>query len=1051
MRAHPPSTSADHLLAEGRALHRLARSLLDDGDVDDVLQDAAVAAMTATPRRPGPWLRAMLRNLALLRRRSAARRRRREREVARPVVDGSSDPAAIAAQAELMQRVVTAVRELEEPFRTVVVLRFWRGLLPEAIAQELGVPRNTVRSRLQRGIERLRERLDGAHGDRAGWSAPLAAAVGLPAPAAATAVEATLLAGMMMKTKLLVGAAALLAALLLWGLAARPAAEAPRTNAQVPSPVAAAGNLDRVADAPAVERLEVRAAPAAAAADSEVVVLVRDAATHAPVAGATVLGPSKPDNLSTQPELEAPGSYGQAEYYQWLLGPNDDLGVTGEDGTVRVRPRCRGTFGYLLVARCGDRLGSIHLSSVGKTATIDLHPDQFVTVRALDQEGRPVAGLPIAARGPTRTQPEARIQVHASPLGLTDAHGELRFARRLVLTDNGGFPEGSSIHLVPYLPGVWQHGGVLLPKDASAAPLVLPVPPLGSMNCEWLDADGEVADRPLLVVFDEAAVPGAGTAADPDIGSMQWRMRFLQTRGFWPYWGLGQQLAGRCEVSDETRPLRGSGPQHRGGTAMIQVRADPDGPVLVGRLLDTGGSPIRQAALSARCETERSRASSTLWTDALGRFEWTLDAAITDEQLRWLMLALVHPGAGDARGAAWCEQPFELMAGKLDLGDLRMSEPPLVLSGRVAAEGVNPETYDLSIKAGTPSPNRRMDATLAQLLLTKEKDGSFSFRGFAARPPLVLVVSGPAFVEQPPIPFTPGTTGLVVQVTRTGSIEARLEVPKLDSGMWYLRVVEEATGTELDDHHGWRHRVGRFTIPGLRPGSYTLQLRMVGDPEPACEVTGIHVAAGESTRDPRLLPLRLPVLPHRLLVRASAAGKPVNGCVLVGPVGASRLASLRMEDGLARVWTLRDTVDLWVLGSGFAPVFLPASSTDVQVDLTPPRELRLQFDAPRLPSGFVLRWTFELLQPDPRIPQDVLEYFGHSRTLHPAVDGSCRVPVLSDQPCRVVCCVHRQDSDSSQPVPVEPAELPANATETRLSVRPPDLQRALQMLPDRDR
>jgi len=61
----------------------------------------------------------------------------------------------------------------------VIVLRFWRGLLPEAIAQQLGVPNNTVRSRLQPGLERLGVRLDAEQGDRERWSAPLLAFAGV--------------------------------------------------------------------------------------------------------------------------------------------------------------------------------------------------------------------------------------------------------------------------------------------------------------------------------------------------------------------------------------------------------------------------------------------------------------------------------------------------------------------------------------------------------------------------------------------------------------------------------------------------------------------------------------------------------------------------------------------------------------------------------------------------------------------------------------------------------------------------------------------------------
>ena len=67
------------------------------------------------------------------------------------------------------------VADRDEPFRSAIVLRFWRGLSPEQMAVELGVPRNTVRSRLQRGLERLRARLDAAYGERAKWHGMLAA------------------------------------------------------------------------------------------------------------------------------------------------------------------------------------------------------------------------------------------------------------------------------------------------------------------------------------------------------------------------------------------------------------------------------------------------------------------------------------------------------------------------------------------------------------------------------------------------------------------------------------------------------------------------------------------------------------------------------------------------------------------------------------------------------------------------------------------------------------------------------------------------------------
>lgn len=211
------STRDDMLLDEGAALRRLARSLLRPADVDDVVQQTLATAL-GDPHAGGghlrPWLRATLRKLAATLRRADARRAARERLVAAPEAQVATDPVRIAEQAELIRAVGDAVHGLHEPLRTVVVMRFWRGMLPEAIARELAVPRNTVRSQLQRGVALLRARLDTKFGTRERWAAPLGMLVGARAavPAAVTGGGVLLFAGMLMKTKLLLGAGAVLLA-----------------------------------------------------------------------------------------------------------------------------------------------------------------------------------------------------------------------------------------------------------------------------------------------------------------------------------------------------------------------------------------------------------------------------------------------------------------------------------------------------------------------------------------------------------------------------------------------------------------------------------------------------------------------------------------------------------------------------------------------------------------------------------------------------------------------------------------------------------------------
>jgi RNA polymerase sigma-70 factor (ECF subfamily) len=258
---HVAHATAATLLAEGRALQALARSLVGKDAAEDVVQDAAVVSLRApqsTSRRLGAWLAGAVRNLAQRRRRSDHRRRHHERAAAASAVDDSSDPAAIAAQSELAADVSAAVHALAEPFRTAVVMRFWRGMKPEAIAAELKVPRNTVRSRLQRGLEAVRVRLDKKYGTRERWSAPMLLLARVRDGSAVAGGGAALwLVGGLMQGKVLVGAAAIVIAATTVSLRNPNPANAPViAAAAASSPVAAdsgfAGpNVRSLVDSPA--------------------------------------------------------------------------------------------------------------------------------------------------------------------------------------------------------------------------------------------------------------------------------------------------------------------------------------------------------------------------------------------------------------------------------------------------------------------------------------------------------------------------------------------------------------------------------------------------------------------------------------------------------------------------------------------------------------------------------------------------------------------------------------------------------------------------------
>lgn len=203
--------------AQAQALRRLALSLVrDEGEAQELVQETWLR--TGGAPRSGAWLRTVLRNLWRDRARGTARRAASEAAAARAEALPSS--AEVVAELEVAEALAREVAALEEPLRQVVHLRYFEELAPDEIAARCGLPRETVRTRLRRGLARLRERMDRAHGgERSAWAlalAPLVRAAERNAAGGALA-GGTVLVGTAMTTKLLVsGAAAVAAAVGLW-------------------------------------------------------------------------------------------------------------------------------------------------------------------------------------------------------------------------------------------------------------------------------------------------------------------------------------------------------------------------------------------------------------------------------------------------------------------------------------------------------------------------------------------------------------------------------------------------------------------------------------------------------------------------------------------------------------------------------------------------------------------------------------------------------------------------------------------------------------------
>jgi len=190
--ARTPAETDEHLLGRLRAGDRsvfgtlvrryerelygyLRRYVGDDDLADDVFQNTFVAVFRKIGQyEPGraarPWLYAIATNQAIdaMRKRSRQGDRVSDARTA-PDEEGEPrslfelaaapgpDPRELADRAEQAERVRAAVAKLPELLRQVVVLAYFQGMKYKDIADVLGIPVGTVKSRLHAATTKLTE------------------------------------------------------------------------------------------------------------------------------------------------------------------------------------------------------------------------------------------------------------------------------------------------------------------------------------------------------------------------------------------------------------------------------------------------------------------------------------------------------------------------------------------------------------------------------------------------------------------------------------------------------------------------------------------------------------------------------------------------------------------------------------------------------------------------------------------------------------------------------------------------------------------------------
>jgi RNA polymerase sigma-70 factor, ECF subfamily len=144
----------------GLALRRLG----DRGHAEDAVQEAFAAvwrsASTYRPERgpAGGWLHTVARNAIVDR----FRRRGPAADGELPeLVSGETGPAETAEASFVAWRVHRAREELKPEEREAIELAYWSGMSQSEVADYLGLPLGTVKTRTRSALARLASRLEG--------------------------------------------------------------------------------------------------------------------------------------------------------------------------------------------------------------------------------------------------------------------------------------------------------------------------------------------------------------------------------------------------------------------------------------------------------------------------------------------------------------------------------------------------------------------------------------------------------------------------------------------------------------------------------------------------------------------------------------------------------------------------------------------------------------------------------------------------------------------------------------------------------------------------
>ena len=679
-------------------------------------------------------------------------------------------------------------------------------------------------------------------------------------------------------------------------------------------------------------------------------VLVVDAETGAPLPGIEVLW--QDDQLGQWPLPSIDGPLHQPTDARFV--PFQRRATSDAAGRLRVH------FGSqaLLHVGTGSFRGSLFVGGRGDGRSAPVEPQRLVLepfepwpVRVLDAADRPIARASVLLALADATDADTS-GLAANATG-PDGTAELAIPKAL-------FAAGERAPRVRAVASLASREGSPLVVVATALPkpLVLRAPPVGTVRAILTIAGARCTESGFVDVMPRS-----------DAGRQQTTSAPLGADGSVEVHGvpLDVELLVRCRLDNLQVERVVEGPVRAEQTVDVTIDLAAAPCTLTGRLLGPDGTPLGAGHVQATAMASGAAWNLSLPVDGDGRFRWRLcEGEIAPGKVD--ALSLSRP---QRSGANWTftRQQVELSASGIDLGDLSMRAPPVLLRARVSVDGVPAipptgivvEVQQAADGSGGWQPARGF--------LFEPRWGGFLLWGDALPRRHRLRFADPSFVATAPVEFDVGANGVDLHLERACTLAAEALLPDglaaADVRFELVPARGSAPRGAADGPVAWLAETeakGDLAVArwqSLPRGLYTLHVAPQAWRTPALTVHDVEVPLPEGG-DSRLTDIDLRPRVRMLKVRVTRPqGREAPGetaAVFVEPDEAqAEWYGVAVQHGLARVPVPLRPVDLLVAAPDLQPNRLRDVRGDVQTELRAWPMLRVDFDeSVPLPPEFEL-------------------------------------------------------------------------------------------------